>query len=200
MNKLVLGTLTLALFVPVATASAGPATTGPAITAVLRITDATFQNAVYWDRTAVTGARSTLLRQASGVEMSLKTLELASDHAVTAWWFVFNHPESCSHGTELGQCGPGDLAPFGGDASVESSLVYASGHRVGESGRATFAAMLAANDAADAVFGPGLTNPFGAEIHLGLRDHGPGDVPARIGGFGDCHPDCVFVQFSAFPA
>jgi hypothetical protein len=132
--------------------------------------------------------------------MNLATLELAPDHAVTVWWFVFNHPERCSHGTELGRCGPGDLAPFGGEASVESSLIYATGHRVAASGRAGFAAKLAVNDATNTVFGSGLTNPFGAEIHLGLRDHGPGDAPAGASGFEDCHPVCVFVQFSAFPA
>ena len=200
MKKLVTALLVGAMLVPGAAASARSATTGQATASVFRITDPTFQAAVYWDPTPVTGARSTLLRKASGVEMEVKTQELAPDHAVTVWWFVFNHPERCSHGTELGRCGPGDLAPFGGDPSVETSLVYATGASVAESGRASFAAGLAANDAAGAIFGPGLTNPFGAEIHLGLRDHGPGAVPAGIGGFGECHPDCVWVQFSAFRA
>jgi len=163
------------------------------------VTDPTFQSAVYWDPVAIAGARSTVLRKASGLEMNLETASLAPAHMVTMWWFVFNHPENCTHGTELGRCGPGDLAPFGGDASVESSVVYGTGHQVDGSGRSAFAARLSTNDASQAIVGPGVTNPLGAEVHLGLRDHGAGPFTGPTG-FGDCHPECVFVQFSAFPA
>jgi hypothetical protein len=149
---------------------------------------------VYWDPFPVIGAQSTLTRHSSGASINFTTNSLAAGHAVTLWWFVFNHPENCTHGTVLGHCGPGDLAA---DRSVDPSLVYGTGLRVGLLGLASFDTSLSMNDATRAAFGPGLTNPLGAEIHVGLRDDGPAGIPAD---FGDCHPDCVFVQFSAFPA
>lgn len=138
--------------------------------------------------TPVAGASASLSRQSKGVSLDLHTLELPPGHAVTVWWFVFNHPESCTHGFGFGQCGPGDLAPYGGDPAVNSSVAYAAGTTVGGAGRAGFDAHLKTNDTTGAAFGPGLANPTGAEIHVGLRDDGTDGQP---GGY---------IQFTAFPA
>ena len=138
--------------------------------------------------TPVAGATASLDRQAKGVDMGLRTLDLPAGHVVTVWWFVFNHPEYCTHGFGFGQCGPNDLAPNGGDPSVTSSMVYATATTVGGAGRAGFDAHLKTNVATRAVFGPGLVNPIGAEIHIGLRDDGLDGQPGP------------FIQFTAFQA
>ena len=138
--------------------------------------------------TPIAGATASLNRQATGVDLSLSTLELPGHHVVTLWWFVFNHPEYCAHGFGFCQCGPGDLAVNGGNPAVTSSLVYATGAKVGASGRAGFDAHLKKNDTKGAAFGPGLVSPSGAEIHIGLRDDGTDGQPG------------TFIQFTAFPA
>lgn len=153
------------------------------------------------DLSTIDGAASSLSRQASGVTATVRTRELAAGHAVTLWWVVFNDPSQCNDTSEsLGsQCGPGDLPPFGGDDSAVTSLLYAAGHIVGETGGATFAARLRIGDDTDAMWGPGLIDPAGAEIHLVVRDHGekrPGETDDAIRTFGACNPECVDTQFA----
>jgi hypothetical protein len=75
--------------------------------------------------------------------------------------------------------------------------VSATGHVIGGSGTATFAAMVTVRDTSRALFGPGLTDPTGADIHLLVRDHGRAGGAAHIRSFGVCNPTCVDVQFSA---
>lgn len=153
------------------------------------------------DLSTIDGAASSLWRQASGVTATVRTRELAAGHAVTLWWVVFNDPSECNDSSEsLGsQCGPGDLPPFGSDDSAVTSLLYAAGHVVGEAGGATFAARLRVGDDTDAMWGPGLIDPAGAEIHLVVRDHGekrPGDTDDAIRSFGACNPECNDIQFT----
>jgi hypothetical protein len=78
-------------------------------------------------------------------------------------------------------------------------VLYATGHVIGGSGTASYGAHLAVGDTSGALFGPGLTNPLGAEIHLVVHDHGPADpaiVAAEIRSFGVCNLVCTDVQFS----
>jgi hypothetical protein len=80
------------------------------------------------------------------------------------WALIFNNPSACgSGGCDESR---GDL----GVPGVQGSVEHVAGHVVGTTG--TFAGHLAVGDAADAITGPGLLNPFGAEIHLIVRDHG----------------------------
>jgi hypothetical protein len=112
----------------------------------------------------VPGASSTLVRTANGIDISLQTSGLPAGHAVTLWALIFNNPSMCgSGGCDESR---GDL----GIPGVQGSVQHVAGHVVGST--STFAGRLAVGDAADAAFGPGLLNPFGAQIHLIVRDHG----------------------------
>jgi hypothetical protein len=121
---------------------------------------------------------STLIRTDQGVSMYLQTSGLQPG-AYTVWFVIFNHPEACVNGP--GHCGedPADFAP-GGPAGF--GFTYATGHLVGPSGRATFAAHL--NEGVrlmDENLNPGevFENARTAEIQLIVRYHGPAQ-PGRI--------------------
>jgi hypothetical protein len=151
------------------------------------------------DGSVVAGAWSSLVTNVSGASMTLHTSGMAPGDVVTIWWVVFNAPQNCTHGEGPYRCGPGDLPPYGGDGSAEPSVLYATGHVIGGSGVGNFGAHLTAGDTAGALFGPGLTNPLGADIHLVVHDHGPADpaiVAQQIHSFGVCNLVCTDVQFS----
>jgi len=153
----------------------------------------------FMDGSEIAGAWSTLSTSEQGARMTLQTSELDSGNSVTAWWVIFNEPSNCKDQHGAFACGPGDLPVFGGDDSAVTSVVYAAGHQIGGSGRATFSGYLATGDTAGALFGPGLVNPTGAEIHLVVRDHGeltPQQRAEGIHNFGPCNP-CADIQFSA---
>jgi hypothetical protein len=145
----------------------------------------------------VPGSSSTLMRSSRGVQMTLHTSGLTSGDAVTVWFVIFNDPAACTHGDAGLRCGAGDLLPFGGDPAVGSSIVSAAGHVIGGSGNAGFAGAMAVGDTSRALFGPGLTDPVSADIHLLVVDHGPMAGAAQIRSFGACNPRCENVQFSA---
>ncbi len=128
---------------------------------------------MFVDGSTVAGAWSTLDRNASGISMTLHTSGLPAGDAATVWWVVFNEPQNCTHGGAGLRCGPGDLPPFGGDGSAETSVLYAAGHVIGGNGTANYGGHLAIGDTSGAAFGNGLTNPLGADVHLVVRDHGP---------------------------
>lgn len=170
---------------------------------------------VQWfsDGSVVRGGRSTLVRQDNSISMHLNTFGLEPYTAVTIWWVIFNSPENCSHPEGPYRCGPGDLELFGGDESVESSVLYAAGHVIGNRGMGGFGATLKKDDSVETLFGPGLTNPHGADVHLVVRSHGPiiqGMTKEMISTFGGgcnnedippCHGEpgpnmCKDLQFS----
>lgn len=134
---------------------------------------------VRWFETGmpVEDAFSSLLRRHSGVQMTLHTTGLEPGDAFTIWWIIFNYPEHCEHPTEFGLCSGPDLVVAGGDPAVESSAARAAGRYIGGDGTGRFAGSLKVGDTSEALFGPGLLNPAGAEIHLIVRSHGP-RVPA----------------------
>jgi hypothetical protein len=124
--------------------------------------------------------------------MTLHTSGMPAGHTVTIWWVIFNNPAKCTHGEAGLRCGPGDLPPFGGDDSAQTSVVYAAGHQIGGAGVSEDAAFLATGDADGALWGPGLINPRGADIHLVVRDHGaltPQQRAQGIHNFGPCNVD-----------
>jgi hypothetical protein len=151
------------------------------------------------DGSQVGGAWSSVAFGPTGASLELQTSDLPAGHTVTVWWVVFNEPENCSHPEGELRCGPGDLPVFGGDDSAVTSLVYAAGHQIGGSGQATFAGRLAYGDASSALWGPGLVNPAGADIHLVVHDLGllsPQQIAEGIHDYGPCDPACVDVQYS----
>jgi hypothetical protein len=112
----------------------------------------------------VPGASSTLVRATNGINASLQTSGLPAGHAVTMWALIFNNPSACS---------PGGCNEIAGDLrapGVNGSVQRVTGHIVGSVG--TFAGHLGIGEASQTAFGPGLLDPFGAQIHLIVRDHG----------------------------
>ncbi len=115
------------------------------------------------------GSSSTLVRNDAGVTATFLSPNMTVGDVYTFWWVIFNQPENCSGGV----CGLDDVVPFPGNSVAGVSLVYGGGHIIANSGRASFGARLAAGDTDGAMFGPGLVDPVGAEIHIVLRTHGP---------------------------
>ncbi len=122
---------------------------------------------LFSDRTSVVpGAGSILVRTKEGVFMTVHSSGLTPGTVVTAWWGFFNNPKNCS----TSPCTPpGDLSI----PEVEASLVNAGGRIVGPDGTVDFSAFRAVGDATGTELGPGLLEPFKAEIHIALRSHGP---------------------------
>jgi hypothetical protein len=85
-------------------------------------------------------------------------------------------PAACSHGEPANhatgfvgtRCGAGDLFV----PAVQASAVHAAGHVIGVDGSANYAAYLSVGSTQEQVlFGPGLTNPTGADVHFVVHDH-----------------------------
>jgi hypothetical protein len=119
------------------------------------------------------------------------------DIAFTNWAFVFNHPEFCD-----GPCNGPDL----GNPDVGGAVMYLTGQRVQSNGRAIFAGAISANSSYRQIDGSspmGITNPQGAEIHIGLQRHTEdsldGDATARhMQVTNPCGPPCSIVQVAVF--
>ena len=146
--------------------------------------------------TDIEGRSSALVRTDNGVSMTIHTSGLDAG-AYTIWWVIFNDPSQCSDE----ECGEDDVLPPPGNEDAGVSVLRATGHVVGKSGKGNFGAGLSVGDTSEALWGPGLTNPRGAEIHLIVRSHGeviPGEVNDQIHTVnGGCPPnECVDVQMA----
>jgi len=119
--------------------------------------------------TPVAGSRSTLVRHDQGITFSLHTSELALGTPTTFLLVIFNNPAGCTHGVGGLRCGEGDVVP-GGSAQV--SVVMVTERKSGRDGRLGAGGGIGTGDDDDAVFGPGLTNPIGADIHMVVQQHG----------------------------
>ena len=152
------------------------------------------------DGSAVAGSSSTLVRNSNGVYMTLLTSGLTAGDAVTIWWVIFNNPSACSHGMFGLRCGHGDFS----NPAVKASVMYAAGHVIGSDGVGDYGAGLSVGEQTIVVlFGPGLTNSFGADVHLVVHDHGPADpslMPGEIHSFKICNTSCVDLQFAPHEA
>jgi hypothetical protein len=120
-----------------------------------------------------------------GFYATFSAVELEAEDAYTMWWVIFNKPEDCSDG----ECGPNDAflfdkngerlfteegAPqwnFPAHAEIEFALGRATGSVIDTDGTAEFRAHLPVEDDNEFDFGPGLLNPFTAEVHLVIRTH-----------------------------
>jgi hypothetical protein len=158
-------------------------------------------SSVHWqtDGSVVPGSSSLLVRTGSSVSMTLQTSQLPSGHAATVLWAIFNHPEFCSGGHFGLRCGPADLS----NPQVQASQVFTGGHIIGSDGTGNFGAHLAMDDTSNALLGPGLTNPAGADIHIIVFDHGEADpalMPGQINSANVCNPTCINLQAAAHEA
>jgi len=119
--------------------------------------------------TPVAGAQSGLVRLDSGVAFDIHTLDLAPGSPATLLLIIFNNPAGCSHGVLGLHCGEGDVVPNG---PAQPSVVVGAERTPGTGGSLGAGGSLAVNDVSNALFGPGLTNPSGADVHLVIRQNG----------------------------
>lgn len=126
-----------------------------------------FQGAPTEDGSVVQGSSAKLTRSADAVWLNINTTDLQPG-AYTVWWVVFNNPAMCS-----GSCGADDFA----NPAVAASVFFATGGVVGRGGTGHFRAHVEEGDVSAVpgqhLFGPGLMNAEGAEIHIVIRYHGP---------------------------
>lgn len=152
----------------------------------------------------VTG-HAILKRTHEGINLKVKTSELGPGNGYTLWWVIFNNPEYCDDG-----CNGPDL----GNPDVEGSVMNATGRVADHYGDAMFSAFLPVgfmhtepvSGNIRQVFGPGLQNLKGAEIHVVIRCHGPwsGNFEQISTLLGDCDNEesptgCYDAQAIVFP-
>jgi hypothetical protein len=108
---------------------------------------------------------SILVRTPTGVFATIHGSGFTPGEAVTVWFVIFNHPEYCAATI----CNPSDVPT----AATQASALNAGGAIIGPDGNLSFGAFRAFGDTSRAfVPGPGLIEPFSAQIHLVLRSHG----------------------------
>ncbi len=121
------------------------------------------------------GGTGTLIRTPDGVSATIDAMNLEPGDVYTIWWIVFNNPAMCSGG----ECGEDDIFAADGSISltpgVDLSAIHAGGVVASRFGDAFTYLTLAKGDTGghQVLFGPGLQNPLGAEIHNVIRSHGP---------------------------
>ncbi|MDH3674054.1 MAG: hypothetical protein OES12_01055 [Anaerolineae bacterium] len=94
----------------------------------------------------------------------------------TVWWVIFNDPDNCVDG-----CDGADIdacAPECDDEGI--SVLWATGSVIPANGKGEFQADLAEGiPSGQVLFGQGLTDAEGAEIHMVIRTHGP-PIPGLV--------------------
>jgi hypothetical protein len=115
---------------------------------------------------------STLVREADRVDGTLRLEGLTPLRATTVWWVVFDRPAGCVAACDAGDLfdDTGALAP---NPEARISLIWGAGQLPASSSVAFNLHLDRGRDNGAVVFGPGLLDPAGAEIHLLVRTHGP---------------------------
>lgn len=152
---------------------------------------------------AIPQTKATLFTTSDDAIMTIDTQELTPGDAVTMWWIIFNYPEFCSDRV----CGEDDVLPAPGNLDAGVAVLLGDGSVVAQDGTAFFWDVLDVGDTEGIVFGPGLTNPQGAEYHYVLRSHGQARDEVLYEQLhsinGGCDPEppnapCYDVQFAVF--
>jgi hypothetical protein len=113
------------------------------------------------------GATAHLVRNANGISYSIQTERLNPGHAYTVWVVVINNPSACT----ASPCSGPDIVL---NPATRSQVTYGTGHVVGASGDAGFGGHLKRGAIpAGWLPGVGLDDPYAADVHLVLNDHGP---------------------------
>jgi hypothetical protein len=113
------------------------------------------------------GATAQLVRNENGISYSIGTEKLNPGHAYTVWVVVINNPAACT----ASPCSGPDIVL---NPATRSQVTYGTGHVVGASGEAGFGGHLARGPIPQGWLpGGSLEDPFTADVHLVLNDHGP---------------------------
>ncbi len=135
----------------------------------------------------IRNAYSRIIRKERGVMGEFRSPGLNPSEVYTLWMIIFENPELCSDG----QCGSDDIVdsngklmvnPDGsiGTPGVNVSSLWVDGTISDPIGRAAFRIRVEKNQApGEVLYGPGLTDPIGSEIHFVARTHGE-RLPGRI--------------------
>ncbi|MDN5214638.1 hypothetical protein QQ020_21340 [Fulvivirgaceae bacterium BMA12] len=128
----------------------------------------------------IRNAYSRIIRKERGVMGEFRSPALNPSEVYTLWMIIFENPELCSDG----QCGSDDIVdsdgklmvnPDGsiGTPGVNVSSIWADGTISDPIGRVIFRIRVEKNQApGEVLYGPGLTDPIGSEIHFVARTHG----------------------------
>ena len=114
---------------------------------------------------------SDLVRNFNGWMVNIDTADLPVG-AYSIWALIFNEPSMCTDGV----CGLDDLLPPPGTVAAETSALWVTGGIVGPDRQAHFSGSVgigAEGAPGMLLWGGGVTNPFGAEVHFEVRYHGP---------------------------
>lgn len=115
----------------------------------------------------VLGASARLVVSSTGASLYLFAVDLVPGHVYTAWWVVINKPGACASIP----CGGPDVLQR--TNVVDADVGYATGAIADRNGSAFFEARLATGNLPGGWFRKGLKDPYRAEIHVVLHDHGP---------------------------
>lgn len=115
------------------------------------------------DQYALSGG-SIVVRSDDSVVVSLITDHLIPGDVATMWVWVFNNPDGCN----VRPCTLNDL----NNPAAEASLLFGDGRTVRADGTISFAAEIRVGDTKYAVAGPGIGDPYAAEVKIIVRSHG----------------------------
>jgi hypothetical protein len=116
--------------------------------------------------------QATLTRSADGLSVDQDFVGLTPGYAYTIWWVIFDNPQGCA-----AACMPSDL----GRRQAQATLVNGGGF-VADGNTRFYSSDLARHDVEGAQVQAGdpsgVDNPYGAEVHLVLRNHGAAEADA----------------------
>lgn len=124
------------------------------------------------DVRVIEDAEATLVMTKAGAFASVETKELVPGNAYTLWFVVINDPASC----ENSPCNADDVLKR--TSMTKADVGYGDGLVAGPNGKGHFTAFRPLGALPQAWLGTGFKDPWGAEIHLVVHDHGP-LIPGR---------------------
>jgi hypothetical protein len=119
------------------------------------------------DVRVIEGAQATLTMTKTGAFASIETSELVPGHAYTLWFVVINQPEAC----ENSPCNANDVLKR--TSMTKADVGYGDGLIAGPDGNGQFTTFRKLGNLPQAWLGTGFKDPWKAEIHLVVHDHGP---------------------------
>lgn len=119
------------------------------------------------DMQVVDGAKAHLAATESGITFNYFARELTPGNVYTAWFVVINDPTACSESP----CTSQDVLER--YDQVAANVAHADGTVADEQGIGSFFAHFAPGPVPGGWYDAELNDPFSAEVHLLLMDHGP---------------------------
>jgi hypothetical protein len=115
----------------------------------------------------VEGAWAQLVRNQSGIAYQIHAEQLNPGHAYSLWLVVINNPAACA----MTPCSGGDVLT---NPDTDSQVLSGgTGTVAGAAGKGTLAGAARAGPLSGWLDGKSLDDPFSAEVHLVINDHGP---------------------------